>query len=399
MTHKQHMLATLKGANTSRIPWAPRLDLWYNANKIAGTLPEKYRNAELMEITDDLNFGFHAVIPNFRDLKTPEDDIDRGLGVYNTHTKPIKTIFENVKRTVTTEGDKTTVEYQTPVGNIQTVVLYNKAMRKAGITITHIAEHAIKSADDYKVLAYIFENAKVEKNYDSYNQWASTIGQRGFAVGFVSLAASPMNLIQRELIKMDEFFYHMNDYPDEVNLLADSIGKYWDKIFDVASSCPAEVLLLGSNYDSSITYPPFFAKHILPWLKKAADKWHKKGKFLLTHTDGENTGLLEHYLAAKIDIADSVCPAPMTKLTFKEVRDCFDGRISIMGGIPSIAMLEDSMAETDFDRFLDNFFEDIGSGDHLILGISDTTPPAAKFERILKIAKRIEEFGPVTVPD
>jgi len=35
-------------------------------------------------------------------------------------------------------------------------------------------------------------------------------------------------------------------------------------------------------------------------------------------------------------VADSVCPAPMTKLTFKQHRDTFAGRVTIMGGIPSV---------------------------------------------------------------
>ena len=33
-------------------------------------------------------------------------------------------------------------------------------------------------------------------------------------------------------------------------------------------------------------------------------------EYLLTHTDGENQGLLQHYVASNFDIADSVCPAP-----------------------------------------------------------------------------------------
>ena len=41
------------------------------------------------------------------------------------------------------------------------------------------------------------------------------------------------------------------------------------------------------------------------------------------------------------------------------------------------------------------FFEDVGRGDHLILGVSDTTPPAADFERILKVGRRVEAFGAV----
>ena len=123
---------------------------------------------------------------------------------------------------------------------------------------------------------------------------------------------------------------------------------------------------------------------------------HQKGKYLLTHTDGENTGLLEHYVASQIDIADSVRPCPTTKISMAEVRAAFDGRITIMGGIPAVALLKDSMNDRQFDEFLDEFFLQIGRGDRLILGVSDTTPPAADFARLLKIAQRIEAFGPVS---
>jgi hypothetical protein len=85
----------------------------------------------------------------------------------------------------------------------------------------------------------------------------------------------------------------------------------------------------------------------------------------------------------------------MTKLSIKEVRDSFDGRITIWGGIPSVALLRDSMSDYAFDAFMDRFFQDLGSGDHIILGISDTTPPAAEFERLEKIGQMVEEFGPV----
>ena len=41
MTHKQTMLAVLRGQSVDRIPWVPRLDLWYRANRRAGTLPRR----------------------------------------------------------------------------------------------------------------------------------------------------------------------------------------------------------------------------------------------------------------------------------------------------------------------------------------------------------------------
>jgi hypothetical protein len=85
----------------------------------------------------------------------------------------------------------------------------------------------------------------------------------------------------------------------------------------------------------------------------------------------------------------------MTSLTFKQHRDAFGGKITIMGGVPSVALLEDSMSDTGFAGFLDGFFQEVGEGDHLILGVSDTTPPAAKFERLVEISRRAKDFGPV----
>jgi len=390
------MRAAIRGEPCDRIPWAPRVDLWHKANKRAGTLPEEYRDASLREMVDDLGMGYHAVVPDFRDLRGPEDDADRALGIYNLRTMPYQTVLENVGRTVRTEGDRTYVEYETPCGTVQTTVLYDETMRRAGISISHVESHAFKSERDYAALGYIFENARVVPQYHGYQDFADYVGERGLAVAWVTAAASPMHWVQRELMPLDVFFYEMYDHPEALAQLAKQIDLYWNRLLEVVCECPAEALLVGANYDATVTYPPFFAQHIQPWLKRFACELHARGKYLLTHTDGENSGLLDHYLGSEIDIADSICPAPMTKLSFKEVRDCFAGRITIMGGIPSVALLPSSMPDRVFEQFLDEFFEQIGRGDHLILGISDTTPPGADFDRVLKIGERVEAFGPVT---
>jgi hypothetical protein len=60
-------------------------------------------------------------------------------------------------------------------------------------------------------------------------------------------------------------------------------------------------------------------------------------------------------------------------------------------------VLENSMSNYEFEKFLDMTLAGIGSGDHIILSIADTTPPAASFERILKIAEKAKQFGPVRI--
>jgi hypothetical protein len=73
----------------------------------------------------------------------------------------------------------------------------------------------------------------------------------------------------------------------------------------------------------------------------------------------------------------------------------FDEKITIWGGIPSISVLETSMSDVEFEKYLDMTLESIGRGDHIIFSIADTTPAGAKFERLVRIAEKVREFGPV----
>ena len=123
MTHKQRMLAVLAGEPVDRIPWVPRLDLWFRAHQRAGTLPAGFGGATLMEFTDELGIGYHAVIPDFKDVRSGEEEIDRGLGIYNLHCMPFRTVLDGVERRITSDGDRTEVEYVTPAGAVRTLSL------------------------------------------------------------------------------------------------------------------------------------------------------------------------------------------------------------------------------------------------------------------------------------
>ena len=53
MNNKERMLAVISDQAVDRIPYVPRLDLWYRANARAGSLPPKYKNASLIDMVDD----------------------------------------------------------------------------------------------------------------------------------------------------------------------------------------------------------------------------------------------------------------------------------------------------------------------------------------------------------
>ena len=66
MTHRQRILKDASGEAVDKIPWVPRIDLWHNANELAGTLPKKYRGLTVEEIHRKQGWPLHKMIPEYR---------------------------------------------------------------------------------------------------------------------------------------------------------------------------------------------------------------------------------------------------------------------------------------------------------------------------------------------
>ena len=60
MTNRERLLAIMEGNPPDRIPWIPRMLLWWLAPRNADTLPEKYRGWRLRDIEMDLGMGAAA---------------------------------------------------------------------------------------------------------------------------------------------------------------------------------------------------------------------------------------------------------------------------------------------------------------------------------------------------
>jgi len=171
------------------------------------------------------------------------------------------------------------------------------------------------------------------------------------------------------------------------------VGAYFDKALCVIEEGPGDVVLWGGNYDDMLTYPPYFEKEILPWLQKVSQRMFERGKILATHTDGENQGLMDLIRECGAQVAESVTPFPMTKVRIEEYYARWSDRMTIMGGIPECLLLEETGSEEELDAYLDNLFRSVAPGARLILGIADSTPPNAVFDRLIRIGDRIEEEG------
>ncbi len=387
-TFKESILAAARGEMVDHWPFVPRIDVWYNANKSRGTLPKEHATRTLDEICAAEGWATHHLIPHF--LRNGQQ-IHRGLGICNVPEQPFTVRFpDTIEVDIREEGDFMTVVYHTPKGTVSTKTSYSDEVKNSGASLTWIVEHVIKTPGDCAAVGYIFENLILEPNYEKFQHWLDTeIGEGGIGAGFASLAASPMQHIQREFLDATEFYYFYNDHAREIAALTGSLEIHYDRMLRLMLDSPAEAIQWGGNYDDMITYPAYFAKEIQPWLRKAGSAFKSNGQITFSHCDGENHGLMELLPDSGFCVAEAICPWPMTKVRIEEYYHRWRDRLTIFGGIPSNLLLDECASDEEFDGYLDQMLKTLIPGDRMIVGIADTTPPNANWDRLRRLGERI----------
>ena len=115
------------------------------------------------------------------------------------------------------------------------------------------------------------------------------------------------------------------------------------------------MVLWGANYDDMLTYPPYFEKEIVPWLRRVSEELGARRMIVATHTDGENQGLMDLIRDCGCHVAESVTPYPMTKVGIEEYYRRWREKLTIMGGIPESVLMEETATEREFEAYLDLF--------------------------------------------
>lgn len=394
-THKSRMLAALRGEEVDRLPYVPRLDLWYLANSVSGTLPKQHAGKAQNEIARAEGWTVYFRFAD--DLLDPEQQknyLHRGIGVFSTRDVLYDFVLpKDMEVKVQREGGRIRVEYHTPVGVVDSTMFYDQHSQRLGITSPMIVDHVIKTPADYGPVGWLFEHMDVVPNFERFERWVrEEMRDDGVAVAQGWMGASPVHQIQRDLLDPTQFYFHYTDHNAKLMELAERIEPLFDKALRICADSPAEVVWWGANYDDMLTYAPYFAKEITPWLGKAARALEARGKLLLSHCDGENEGLMDLIRDSGMHIAESICPAPMTKVGLAEFYRRWSPKLTLWGGIPSTIVLPET-SDADFEAYLDELFKAVAPGRRMLVGIADQVPPGAIFSRLQRIGDRVLAEG------
>jgi len=407
MTHKERIMNVLKGEKIDKIPWFPRIDLWYNAHKNNGTLPEEYQNCSIQDILRKLGVGIwimdgkivsnrmrnieikihykdeslrNEVFPRFTDFVLGRHGEIENLDTLLSFVHDLKLGKEEIL-----------VEYITPVGNVSTKFIYTQIFHEKGIAPYQV-EHMVKRVKDYKIAEYIIKNTELIPTYEDFLKTKEEIGEEGIVTS--EFRYCPMDQLMQIYLGYEKFGYELYDHPKEMEHFLGVLTEQGKEFQKLAVESPAEIIRCGGNWDSSIISPSLFKKYFVPFFREFSEALHSKGKFLQSHTDGDMKNLLRVFLDSGIDIAECFTPYPATKVTLADARKIWRDKVTIWGGIP-LSMLCRNVSDKQFENYMVNLFKEISPGDHFILGMGDNTPIDAKFERLNKITEMVDTYGRV----
>jgi hypothetical protein len=368
MTNRQRILSILDGQPPDRIPWIPRLRIWYDANRLAGTLPAEYREMGFRDVERDVFGGVSA----------------RHAVIYTSQLRGVEV------RTRKLNEMETITEYVTPVGTVRTRLRATERLRQQGIQDAEVG-FMLERREDYAVVQYIVEHTEYSAAYEQYDEYERGVGEDGYPM--VNCGDCPFHHWMRALVGYDQAYFHLQDHANEVErLLGVLTDCYRERLWPHLLESPARLLMHGHHLSSQMTPPSLFEKYILPYYRELSPRLRSRNKVLALHADNDTGAILSHLEQAGFGMVECFATHPLVPTTLAEARAAWGNRMIIFGGVPSV-ILEPPFTEEQFEAYMDDLFRTIAPGDAFLLGIADNAMPGSDLRRIRRITQMVEERG------
>ena len=367
MNNRERMLAILDGQPPDRVPFIPRLLLWYNARLATNTMPEQWEGLSLRELEHALGIG------------TPARD-----------GRIFQVRREGVDVVVREEDGRHVTEYHTPVGSLRSVVHYSADLHALDMGGRQ-EEWLLKGPDDYRIWEWITEHTYWDPAYDEYLAYDAEIGEDGLPM--VGVGDAPFHEFLLQGVGYNDGYYHLADHGKEVeHMLAVMTEVQKERLWPIIADSPARLVLHGVHHSSAFTPPPIYEKYILPYYQAFMPIMHAHGKAVAMHADNDTSLILDLLDHAGYDMLECFVTAPMVPLTLERAREVLGKRVILFGGLPSL-IFSPSFDEQSFRQYVYGLLDTIAPGDAFVMGVADNVMPDSLIERVAWISEVVQERG------
>jgi len=389
-TERERIRTVLKREKPDRIPWATRLDIWYQSHRRSGTLPAEYRELEEMAVYDALNIGCQSYAPLTKVLlKGVEVRVEFNGEQINRLSSPAISFPVCYELVPLEHAGRTVINFVTPAGTSRALFKTTDKILESFAT-PYLEKHLIEEDADFGVVEWILDHSQVIPDHESFLTREEEIGDRGLTVGM--LGRIPFQRLLLDFLGEERCFYLMFDNPSRFKSLLDRLSEIDVENLRLGLNSPAFMLEYGDNFDGEITNPNLFAEYCLPHLQQASEKVSSSGRVLGSHMDGDMRNLIDLIPETGLDVVESFSPAPLSSLSFDDAWQAWKSRVIPWGIIPS--PLFDELSPTqNFERAVTEMVQTIASEGLAILCIADQALRPTLPDRILLAGDLIEEYG------
>jgi len=279
-------------------------------------------------------------------------------------------------RTSQEDGTQYT-EISTPVGDLTWKLTDSRGY-------AFVMEPLLKEPRDFRTYAYVVADLVPEPSYSMAESYLRIIGDAGIPYPSSPAPAIKQFLMSR-IMDLNDVVFCLNDRDQDLLHLFEVVHRHNLEVSRIAAQSPLPVFQDGGATSTGMISPAMYREFCLPQIREYCDILHAAGKLKLDHSVGEPIrGILSDIPESGVDGIFGYRPNCEGNATPDEIRDAWQGRVSLMGGIDT-----DYLARWPADRVAEEaqrYVEQLRPDDRVVLSTSSATMPGTPPENFKAIS-------------
>jgi len=334
------------------------------------------------EPTDKVPFTiYESMIPQSSVERQLRNDglciVDRRVAAVTTERPNVRV---EVRRYSENGVDLVRTDYHTPAGDLFEV------SRPADFTSWNVTR-LFKTPADYKPLRFLVQD---EEYSPSYEEFAEAERLRGEDVILrAGVGGTPLHTIMVHWMGLETFATDWYARRDEIDTLCRVWAEKKHQLYELVAKSPATHANYGGNEVPEVMGVERFEQYVLPHYQEAAAVFHRHGKLLGAHLDGDNKPWAHLVARSALDYVEAFTPAPNSDMTLAEALAAWPGKV-LWIHFPSSIQLASIARVEEVTRDL---IAQAGDSGRVIIGITEDMPEDRWQENLLAIMRVINEVA------
>jgi len=303
--------------------------------------------------------------------------VERGVAAVTTERPNVRV---EVRRYTEDGIDLVRTDYHTPVGDLFEV------SRPADFTSWNVAR-LFKTPADYQPLRFLVQDEAYSPNYEEFARAERAKGED--VILRAGVGGTPLHTIMVHWMGLETFATEWYERRDEVLKLYQAMVEKKRELYPLVAQSPATHANYGGNEVPEVMGVERFEQYVLPHYQEAAAAFHRHGKLLGAHLDGDNKPWAHLVARSALDYVEAFTPAPNSDMTLAEALAAWPEKV-LWIHFPSSIQLASIARVEEVTRDL---IAQAGDSGRLIMGITEDMPEDRWQENLLAIMRVINEMA------